>query len=118
MNCPETAREKWLLSQLGEANTSFEQLTNIPTCNSNRRDHWNRFALSVGQHIDNYTVPQYGDYPDDQIEGFSIDDFRTNLMRYTNRIGKGVRGKEESLRDCFKIAHYAQMLFRRLSKEE
>lgn len=84
---------------------------------SNRGNQWLNFAEEVLDHIDNYTVPQYGDMPDDQVEEFTLDDFRVNLKRYTNRIGSNAGGLEEAIRDCHKIAHYACVMCARLRKE-
>lgn len=79
-----------------------------------------RFRLVVDQaenHIENYTVPQYGDYPNDQLTGWKIDDFRTTLARYTNRIGSNARGSGEAMRDCLKMMHYAAELYLALEEE-
>jgi len=83
-----------------------------------RAAHWNLFAVTVQQHIDTYAVPQYGDYPNDQIEEFTVEDFKVNMKRYINRMSSNSRGSEESIRDCIKIAHYAQMLYRKLMNEK
>ena len=69
---------------------------------SSRGKQWNKFAGQVENHIENYTVPQYGDAPNDQVEEFTLEDFRVNLKRYVNRIGSNARGAEEAKRDCKK----------------
>jgi len=75
-----------------------------------KNNEWMGFAVDIGIHIDKYCVPQYGDYPDKMIEGFTPRDIQAQLERYVKRIGTGARGKEEAVRDCFKIAHYACIL--------
>ena len=85
---------------------------------SNRGQQWNEFAADVLSHIENYTVPQYGDYPDDQAEQFTIQDIKAQLQRYINRIGRNARGISEEIRDCHKIAHYACMLKSKLQGEK
>ena len=41
-----------------------------------------KFALEVIEHIKDYVIPQYGDYPDAMIEGFSVADIKAQLVRY------------------------------------
>ena len=77
---------------------------------SKRGDQWNKFAHIVSHHIEEYTVSQYGDYPEDQATHFTTDDLVKAMQRYLNRYGRGARGREESIRDILKVAHYAQML--------
>jgi len=84
---------------------------------SNRGNQWVEFSKEVLCHIDDYTVPQYGDMPDDQVEEFTLADFKTNLKKYMNRIGSNARGNDEAVRDAFKIAHYACIMCALLRKE-
>ena len=74
---------------------------------------WREFASAVEAHIRDYTIPQYGDWPDDQMSTFTDEDIKTAIARYENRRGKGARGIEEEIRDCLKIAHYYQCLWKR-----
>ena len=74
---------------------------------------WREFADAVEAHIRDYTIPQYGDYPDDQMSTFTDEDIKTAIARYENRRGKGARGIFEEMRDCLKIAHYYQCLWKR-----
>ena len=76
-------------------------------------EKWQEFADAVEAHIRDYTIPQYGDYPDDQMSTFTDEDILTSIQRYENRRGKGARGIEEEMRDCLKIAHYRQCLHKR-----
>ena len=77
---------------------------------SNRSDEWLFFHYDVLQHINNYTIPQYGDAPDDPIEEYSIEICQKLIGRYVNRIGKNLRGEKEAIRDMYKIAHIACVL--------
>ena len=77
---------------------------------SERGKDWLAFSALVLGHIENYTVPQYGDKPGDQLEEFSIHDIQVQLKRYVNRIGVGARPGERQ-RDMLKIAHYAGVLW-------
>jgi len=82
-----------------------------------KKKQWMEFSKRVGQHIENYVIPQYGDYPDEMLENFDIQDYKSQLIRYHARIGTNARGPKESMRDCLKIAHYAGYLYDRLSEE-
>lgn len=78
---------------------------------SKRANQWKWFSKRVLEHVENYTVPQYGDYPDDLCTGMSIENLRMQLKKYTARLGNNARGREEGIRDLVKIAHYACMLY-------
>ena len=83
-----------------------------------RAQEWMHFALQVLDHIENYTVPQYGDYPNDQLTEFAVQDIKAQLVRYINRIGSNARGKEEALRDMLKVSHYASAAYHKMKNEE
>ena len=78
---------------------------------SKRADQWKTFALRVVDHIEKYTVPQYGDYPDDQASSFTEEEIISQFKRYVNRLSSNARGEIEAKRDLFKIAHYAALLY-------
>lgn len=78
---------------------------------SNRGKEWAAFAVLVGRHIEDYTVPQYGDAPGDQAGGFTERDIAVQIRKYINRMESGARGPEEAQRDLLKIAHYCAVLF-------
>lgn len=84
---------------------------------SNRGRQWESFHRLVLAHIEGYTVPQFGDAPDDQAQGFDQRDFQREIQRYANRIGTNARGMAEARRDCLKMAHYACMLWHKLQEE-
>lgn len=73
---------------------------------SNRGKDWLLFSMQVLNHIENYTVPQYGDAPDDQIEKYSIETCLTQVEKYINRYGKVSEDRQN--RDFLKMAHYVQ----------
>ena len=85
---------------------------------SEKRIQWEKFSTEVGNHVDNYVVKQYGDFPDAMIESFSVDDIKRELNRYIHRVGKNSRGHIEDIRDCLKIAHYACYLKQKLVEKE
>ncbi len=84
---------------------------------SNRGEQWDIFADKVLEHIENYTVPQYGDDPDDQVEGWTAEQCIESIQRYINRFHRNARGPEERLRDMKKIAHYACLAYDKLLNE-
>jgi len=81
---------------------------------SNRKTEFEVFAEIVRQHIENYTVPQYGDAPNDQVQEWTPTECMSSVKRYANRIDSNVRGRQETLRDMLKIAHYACLAFGKL----
>jgi hypothetical protein len=83
---------------------------------SNRTKDWLRFSSHVASHIENYTVKQYGDAPNDQLEGWTPEQCLEAIKRYYERNIKGTnaRGPIETLRDMIKIAHYAQVAYDKL----
>lgn len=85
---------------------------------SNRYNMWEDFAKEVGDHIEVYTVPQYGDFPTDQLTEWELSDLTTTIKRYANRMGKNARGVEEDKRDMLKIAHYASVAWHKMNDTE
>ena len=83
-----------------------------------RLKEWEAFSPLVLKHIEKYANAQYGDKGTDQLTTFTPADIKAQLVRYTNRIGSGVRGKEEELRDCLKMAHYACALYWKYLEED
>lgn len=89
-----------------------------------RSDEWKYFSSRVLNHIEKYTVPQYGDMnletPEkgDQMQSASLDDVKMNLLRYVNRLNSNARGHEEAIRDLYKIAHYACILYGKYERKE
>ena len=82
-----------------------------------KKEQWQKFSKLVENHIDNYVIPQYGEFPDKMIEGWDVFNIETNLIRYVARIGTNVRGISEQKRDALKIAHYACYLLAKLEEK-
>ena len=80
---------------------------------SKRVRAWVKFATLVYTHIEDYTVPQYGDEGDDQLTGYTPEDCIKQIQKYANRAGRNVRSGQDQL-DLLKIAHYAQVAFDKL----
>ena len=83
---------------------------------SDRGKDWIWFSGHVITHIENYTVPQYGDKPDDPVEDWSPDQCMKAIEKYARRHGNNSREGQELI-DCFKIAHFAQLTFLKLLEE-
>ena len=85
---------------------------------SERAMNWLVFSDKVVDHIDNYTVRQYGDYPNDQLASWTPEQCLEAIQRYLNRNLKGTnaRGDQELLRDMIKIAHYANVAFEKFQE--
>jgi hypothetical protein len=83
---------------------------------SKRGDDWKELAEKVHDHIEGYTVPQYGDKGEDQASEFTSHDHVIQAKKYLNRYGKNTRPGQEVL-DLIKTAHYCQMAAMELTKE-
>jgi len=82
---------------------------------SERGKDWIKFHSEVLTHIEEYTVPQYGDRGSDQCSDFTLQDFVTSMKKYLNRFGRNTRPGQDRL-DMLKVAHYAQMLSDKLNE--
>lgn len=85
---------------------------------SNRAKDWMAFSDMVLSHIETYTVPQYGDKPNDLRTNSTVSEIKQDVLRYMSRLGSNSRGAGESLLDMIKAAHYAQMMHEKLSRYE
>lgn len=75
---------------------------------SNRALDWIKFSLLVLNHIETYTVPQYGDKPNDQIESWSIEECLKAVSKRIARFGRNSREGQQEL-DFKKMAHEIQI---------
>lgn len=82
-----------------------------------KQEEWSDFSTEVEDHIVNYVLPQYGDYPDEAIDSWALIHVKSELEKYVKRIGTALRGKKEAERDALKIAHYACYLSKFLKEE-
>ena len=76
--------------------------------NSLRAKDFEKFAAKVIDHIDNYTVPQYGDKGEDQATEYNSADHVKQAKKYLGRYGANSRPGQEIL-DMLKAAHYIQL---------
>jgi len=82
---------------------------------SQRGADWVVFAAEVLAHIEEYTVPQYGDAGADAASDYTAADCVCQIKKYAARHGRNARVGQDRL-DALKIAHYAQMLANKLAK--
>ena len=77
---------------------------------SKRGQQWQDFSNNVFEHVEDYTVPQYGDAPNDQVANWDEGQIITQIEKYVGRLRTNARGPEEAARDLLKIAHYSCLL--------
>lgn len=82
-----------------------------------RGQEWINFAYEVLKHIDLYTIPQYGDLPNDAVASFTCEQIVSSIERYCARFGKNAREGQDQL-DLKKIAHYAAILSNKIKNVE
>jgi len=82
---------------------------------SQRGADWFKFANEVFEHIENYTVPQYGDKGEDRATHYSTQVISDHIDRYRARMGTNARGQIEAKRDMIKVAHYASLEWEKLN---
>lgn len=75
---------------------------------SKRAEDWIKFSNEVLHHIENYTVPQYGDKGEDQITEWSVEECLLAIKKRQARYGKNVREGQQVL-DFLKMAHETQI---------
>jgi hypothetical protein len=75
---------------------------------SKRGEAWLKFSGEVYEHIEGYTVRQYGDAGQDLASNYTIDDCLKQVKKYISRSGKNQRPGQDAL-DMKKAAHYIQM---------
>lgn len=82
-----------------------------------RIPEWNEFNALEIDHIADYTIPQYGDAPNDFMSTTSAHDVEQQIIKYTKRFGSNQRGFNDQQLDLLKIAHYCCILYFKRIKE-
>ena len=85
---------------------------------SARLGMWYMYCDEVGEHISEYAVGQYGDFPNDPYTEQSIDTLWSHMDRYLARRKTGKRGEEDLKRDLLKIAHITSVIWAKQSGVE
>ena len=84
---------------------------------SKRGEQWKVFSEKVLKHIDEYTVPQYGDRDGDSVSKWDSKETLTNISRYVKRFGQNSR-PDQDLLDMVKMAHYACLAHDKMKREQ
>lgn len=79
-----------------------------------RGDEWRGFSQAVHDHIETYTVAQYGDAGEDLCSAYTVEDCLKQVQKYLKRQGRNQRAGQD-LTDLVKMAHYTQMAFTKLA---
>jgi len=87
-----------------------------PKMARSKSEQWRQFADIVEDHIGNYAIVQYGDFPDKTIAKYNLEKIKGKLEAYVDRIGRGARGQDEAIRDAIKISHFGCYLYAVLTK--
>lgn len=74
---------------------------------------WMNFSSEVLHHLENYSVPQYGDLGSDEITKYDIPTCVIQMQRYLARVGQNARPEEED-RGFLKVAVYAMRAWDKL----
>lgn len=82
-----------------------------------RGQEWVSFAVEVLLHIENYTVPQYGDKGEDNLTDWLPGDCLKQTGKYASRHGRNSR-EQQDLLDILKSAHYSQVAFTKLTEDK
>lgn len=77
---------------------------------SKRATNWSRFSNKVIDHIENYTVPQYGDEGEDPMTNYTVEELLKQAEKYIKRHGRNAREGQDGL-DKVKAVHCIQMAF-------
>lgn len=84
---------------------------------SNRGKELSTFCEILIDHVEEYTVPQYGDAPNDQVESWDSAQCVKQIGKYAARFESNARGFQEKFTDLKKIGHYACLAFFKLWRE-
>lgn len=82
---------------------------------SERGKEWLSFSEKVTNHVEKYTVPQYGDKPNDPINDWEVKDCIRDIKKRLERHGKNQREGQDSL-DFIKIAHVSGVAYMKLTE--
>lgn len=111
------ADEKAELLSAGQDVLAIHKNSPKPTQSSKRGEQWGEFTIEVFEHVENYTVPQYGDLPDDNISTWTPEEVIRSIGKRAARFGKNQRENQDEL-DLLKIAHEACIAYYKLKEKK
>ena len=100
----------FLLAEIKDLNKKLAFKVSDIGCQKTSRRGFNfmMFAHSVLDHIEDYTIPQYGDEGEDQVSDWTVEDCLKSVKRYIARYGRNSRPGQQKL-DFKKMAHFVQL---------
>lgn len=98
-----------------EPDIKYDTDKDVWVAETNRGIEWQSFSNDALNHIERYTVPQYGDAPDDMLSNESPEYLMKQVQKYLNRFGKNQREGQELL-DLLKMTHCIQIAYTKLKK--
>jgi len=118
-------REKWDECPKCSSATSAPAYTDVRDCGmcgwsftpklSLRSQDWQVYAAEVLEHIEVYTLTQYGDKLKDDASDYTPEYCVAQVRKYTARFGRNARPDEAYL-DLLKMGHYAQLAATRMKE--
>ena len=87
------------------------------TTNTIRGKMWINFSGEVLDHIDAYTIPQYGDFPKDLAATWDEAQVIKEVEKYLHRIKSAMR-PDCRYTDLLKMSHYLCMLYHIRKRED
>ena len=105
------AADEFLQAMHDEHSPAEDGADNLFKPRSNRGVMLDMFTEEVFRHVEEYTIPQYGDFQNDQLTSWTEHDVKTAIRKYVNRLDTNQRGELEATRDLFKIVHYVSVLY-------
>ena len=113
---PSHAAEKAELLSAGQDVLAIHKNCPKPPASLTRSTEWAQFATVVRAHVIEYTVPQYGDMPDDNISTWTPEEVIRSIGKRAARFGKNQRENQDEL-DLLKIAHEACIAYYKLKEK-
>ena len=91
----------------------------IPTKSifSKRAIDWLYFSGKILDHIEQYTVPQYGDKGHDLCSEYTVEECLRQARKYIERYGKNAREGQQEL-DFLKAVHFIQMGYEKYMSQQ
>ena len=90
--------------------TSESMFGEVKELLSKRAISWLDFSFVVLTHIEEYTIPQYGDKDEDQITEWSERDCLRAVSKRIARYGRNTREGQQAM-DFLKMAHEVQIAY-------
>jgi len=81
-----------------------------------RGEQWKTFSEKVLNHIEKYSIFQYGDRGKDLVSEWSSNTCKDSISKYVKRFNTNSRKNQEYL-DLIKIAHYCCLAHDKMKKE-